>query len=85
MEVMGKPRRVKFSELSMPARVGVVLLGAVQLTLLITAQIDISRRPAEQVNGPKAVWRLVCLINFIGPLSYFRWGRCRSGAAPFDG
>jgi hypothetical protein len=68
-------RRANFSELSMPRRLGIVLLGAVQLTLLIAAQIDIQRRPAAQINGRKAVWRLVCIINIVGPLSYFRWGR----------
>lgn len=68
-------RKVKFSELSVRRRVGIVLLGAIQLTLLIAAQVDIQRRPAAEVNGSKAVWRLLCLVNFIGPLSYFRWGR----------
>jgi hypothetical protein len=68
-------KRVKFSELSVPRRVGIVVLGAIQLTLLFAAQIDIQRRPADQINGAKMMWRLVCLINFVGPLSYFRWGR----------
>jgi len=68
-------RQTKFSEFSAPQRVGIVLLGAVQVTLLIASQIDIQRRPAEQIKGRKIVWRLVCIINIIGPLSYFRWGR----------
>lgn len=72
--------RVTFSELSVPRRVGIVVLGAIQLTLLIAAQRDLQRRPADQVNGPKSIWRLVCLLNFVGPLSYFRWGR-RTGSA----
>ena len=78
-------KRVKFSELSVPKRIGVVVLGTIQLTLLLVAQIDIARRPAAEVNGPKAVWRVVCLVNFVGPLSYFRWGRRRIEAPPFDG
>jgi hypothetical protein len=68
-------RRVEFSELSGPLQIGIVLIGAAQLTLMIAAQLDIQRRPAERVNGPKTMWRLVCLLNFVGPLSYFRWGR----------
>ena len=68
-------RQPKFSELSAPQRVGIVLLGAAQVALLIASQIDIQRRPAEQIKGRKIVWRLVCIINIIGPLSYFRWGR----------
>jgi hypothetical protein len=54
-----------------------MLLAAVQLTLLAAAEIDIQRRPASQINGPKNRWRLLCLINFVGPLSYFGWGRQR--------
>lgn len=73
---MRKSRRgPRFKELSIPQRIGIVLLGAIQVSLLITAQVDIQRRPAARVNGPKAMWRLICLLNTVGPLSYFRWGR----------
>jgi hypothetical protein len=71
---MGR-QRVKFSDLPARSRARIVLLAVVQLTLLLAAEIDIQRRPASQINGPKGRWRLVCLINFVGPLSYFRWGR----------
>ncbi|WP_211877144.1 PLDc N-terminal domain-containing protein [Pseudarthrobacter albicanus] len=57
------------------ARFGTVAAAIVQLVLLIAAQRDISRRPAEQIRGSKAVWRAVTLINFIGPGSYFAFGR----------
>jgi phospholipase D-like protein len=67
----------KWSELSTPSRTGISLLGTVQFALLIAAQVDITRRSEREINGSKTVWRLVCLLNFIGPLSYFRWGRRR--------
>jgi len=51
------------------------LLTAVQVGLLLAAQIDLTRRTDEQVNGPKAAWRAVTLINFVGPLAYFAFGR----------
>ena len=57
-----------------------VVLAAVQLGLLIAAQRDIQRRPAPLVRGSKTRWRLVCLINFLGPLSYFTFGRRRESA-----
>jgi hypothetical protein len=56
-------------------RVLVVLLGVVQVSLNVAAQVDITRRPASQVRGSKIQWRLVSLINFFGPLAYFKWGR----------
>jgi hypothetical protein len=72
-----RTRNTKWSELSVPSRVGVSVLGTIQLGLLVAAQVDIQRRDAGEVNGSKALWRLVCLLNFIGPLTYFRWGRRR--------
>ena len=71
----GSHQHQRFSDLPTEKRVGISLLGAVQLALLIAAQLDIQRRPADQIRGPKLRWRLLCFINFIGPLSYFRWGR----------
>ncbi len=68
-------RGPRFSELSPPLRVAVMVLGAVQITLYLAAYIDIAKRPASAIRGSKAKWRAVCLLNTIGPLSYFRWGR----------
>jgi hypothetical protein len=65
----------KFKDLPVASRVAVVTLGVLQFALLIAAEADVQRRPAGEINGPKRRWRLLCLINFIGPLSYFRWGR----------
>ncbi|WP_427004617.1 PLDc N-terminal domain-containing protein [Pseudarthrobacter sp. H2] len=68
-------KKKSWKELSPMARFGTVAAAIVQLSLLIAAQRDISRRPAEQIRGSKAVWRAVTLINFIGPGSYFAFGR----------
>jgi len=55
--------------------------AVVQFSLLIAAQRDISRRPAEEIRGSKAFWRLATLINFVGPGSYFTLGVKRRLAA----
>jgi hypothetical protein len=67
--------RVRFSELSRRRQAGIVVLATVQLGLLVAAERDIQRRPAALIRGPKTRWRLLCLINFLGPLSYFTFGR----------
>jgi uncharacterized membrane protein YhaH (DUF805 family) len=55
----------------LPLLIPVVLI---QLALLITALVDLVRRP--QTRGPKWAWALVIiLINFIGPIIYFVAGR----------
>jgi hypothetical protein len=67
----------KWSDLSPGQRIAVLVVGAAQLALATSAWTDLARRPAAQVNGRKGVWAAVIAINWIGPLSYFRWGRRR--------
>ncbi|MEF2162625.1 PLDc N-terminal domain-containing protein, partial [Pseudomonas aeruginosa] len=49
--------------------------AVVQLGLLGAAQLDIKRRTADQLNGPRWLWASVSLINFVGPMAYFLFGR----------
>lgn len=79
---MGRPEdddlmadKKKWSDLTGAQQAGVGLLGIVQLGLLVAVQVDLTRRTDEQVNGPKAMWRAIALINLIGPLAYFAVGR----------
>jgi type II secretory pathway component PulM len=59
----------------------IIVAGAIQLVLAVTAWVDLARRPAARVRGPKPVWAVVAAANTVGSLAYFRWGRRRSGAA----
>jgi hypothetical protein len=74
-------RKKRWSELSRGEQRAVVVVGTVQVTLLLAAEWDIQRRPQEQINGPKWLWRLLSLANFVGPIAYFCCGR-RRGQAP---
>ena len=69
-----------WKEMSPASRTGTVVVGLAQIALMLAAQRDISRRPAELINGPKAAWRMAALINFIGPMGYFVFGRKRPAA-----
>ena len=57
-----------------------LLLGAAaaELSLKIAALLDIKRRPADRIRGPKALWRAAMAVNLLGPVSYFVVGRKRS-------
>ena len=70
--------RQKWSDLSDQQRVLIVAVAAAELSLKIVALVDINRRPAEQIRGPKALWRAAMAVNLLGPLSYFAVGRRRS-------
>ena len=65
----------EFKKLSPTRQAAIMAITAWNLTLIVAAQLDLQRQPAEEVRGSKALWRLACLTNTVGPLSYFRWGR----------
>ena len=64
-----------FRKLSPVKQAAIVPVTARNIALIIIAQRDLSRRPDSQLRGSKRLWRLACLPNTVGPLSYFRWGR----------
>jgi hypothetical protein len=64
----------RFKEFSPQQRNRVLALIAASLVLVAAAEVDIQRRPADQVRGRKLVWRMLCL-NALGAVGYFRWGR----------
>jgi hypothetical protein len=70
-----QPTKKRWKDLTPTQRVLVIVGAVLQLTLLALAQRDLSVRSAEQVRGPKGLWRIVTLVNFVGPLAYFCCGR----------
>jgi hypothetical protein len=72
---MSRPRPRRWSDLSRPVQVLTIIGGILQYSLLIAAQLDLHRRPAEEVRGPKSRWRALAFVSFLGPIAYFVWGR----------
>ncbi|USX54454.1 PLDc N-terminal domain-containing protein [Lentzea sp. HUAS12] len=64
-----------WKDLSEGRRRTLVLLSVVQVLLAGAAWTDLALRPDEFVRGRKKWWALAILVNFVGPLAYFRWGR----------
>jgi hypothetical protein len=55
-----------------------IAAAVAELILKIVALIDIKRRPASQIRGPKWVWAtVVTVVSSAGviPISYFAFGR----------
>jgi hypothetical protein len=67
----------RWGDLSSTQRRAVVLSGVVQLGLLAAALVDIYRRPDGEIRGPKRLWAAVAFVNYVGPISYFLFGRKR--------
>jgi hypothetical protein len=74
---MAARSKKRWSELSPEQRTGIVFAGAVQLGLLAAALADLRRRPATEIRGTKGLWAAVSLVNYVGPLAYFIFGRRR--------
>jgi hypothetical protein len=74
---MAADAKKRWADLSDSQRTLLLAAAAAELSLKITALVDIKRRPAEQIRGPKAMWRAAMAVNLIGPVSYFLIGRKR--------
>jgi hypothetical protein len=74
---LGMANKKRWSELTTAQKRAIVLSGTVQIALLAAALLDIYRRPEEEIRGNKLLWTLVSFVNFVGPISYFLFGRRR--------
>jgi len=75
----------KWSDLSEGTRRLIIVTAVVDSLLKGAALIDIKRRPASQIRGPKWLWApVVALANSAGivPISYFVFGRRRTPSQP---
>ncbi len=68
-------QRKRWNDLSDGQKTALLVAGSVQISLAVTAWVDLARRPAERVRGPKPVWAAAIAINFVGPITYFIAGR----------
>jgi len=65
----------KWSDRSKRGRTLIVAVGVVEVVLLVATLIDVKRRPAEQINGPKPMWTALAFVNIAGPIAYFSCAR----------
>ncbi len=56
-------------------RVMAVIQFMIQTGLLLAALADITRRPAEEINGDKRRWFAFLFTPYIGPIGYLMFGR----------
>jgi len=70
------PPKKRFSELGSAGKVAVLILAAISLLIIGTAQRDLQGRDEDEVRGSRTLWRVVCL-NALGAIAYLRFGRRR--------
>lgn len=72
--------RRRWSDLSDRSRRFLVIAGVAEGILKLAALVDLKRRPAEQIRGPKWVWASsLVIVGSAGvlPIFYFLIGRRR--------
>jgi hypothetical protein len=75
---MTKDKKKKtWNDFSSGQKAAMIVLGIIQLALLIAAQRDIGRRRDSEINGSKGMWRALAFVNWVGPISWFAFGRKR--------
>lgn len=62
------------STVATSAKIGLGLLGIVQVAFAFLAFWDLAWRDPKEVRGPKPAWIPAILINWIGPAAYFLVG-----------
>lgn len=67
----------RWSDLTSTQQRAIAVSAAVEVVLTTVALVDLARRPAEQVRGPKPVWALGCFVQPVGPIAYLLLGRRR--------
>ena len=74
--------RRQWSDLGEGTRRLLVSAAVVEGILKVAALIDLKRRPANQIRGPKWIWAaVVAVVSSAGvvPISYFVFGRRQPG------
>ena len=67
----------RWADLSSAQRRAIVAAGVVQNSLLVATLVDLRRRPARKIRGDKRLWTAAAFVSWIGPISYFTYGRKR--------
>jgi hypothetical protein len=67
----------RWRDLSPGQRRAIVAAGIVQNSLLVAALVDLRRRPAKKIRGDKRLWAAASFVSWVGPISYFTYGRKR--------
>jgi hypothetical protein len=67
--------RRQWRDLSPWQRTMTLVLAPVEVALTVAAAVDLARRPAGKVHGPKELWWLGIVVQPVGPVAYLTWGR----------
>lgn len=68
-------QKKKWQDMTPSQQAAVVTVGVIEVVLTTVALVDLIRRPADQVRGPKVAWALASFVQPVGPVAYLVAGR----------
>ena len=76
-------QRKHWADLPLCKKIGVIIGGAIQFSLLALGLWDVAHRRPDEVRGDRRMWAGLMFFNWIGPLAYFAYGRRDSPLCPW--
>jgi hypothetical protein len=68
-------QKKSWAGLSASQKIGIIVMGTVQMCLLVAGLWDVAHRKPEEVRGDRRFWAGFMFVNWIGPIAYFAYGR----------
>ena len=65
----------RWADLSEVQKIGIILMGTMQLGLLASGLWDLAHRTPAEVRGDRRLWAGLMFLDWIGPIAYFAYGR----------
>lgn len=71
----GKRSKKSWGDLTTGQQRAIVIAGAGEAVITLVAVRDLVRRPKALVRGPKSLWLPAFMVQPLGPVAYFLFGR----------
>jgi hypothetical protein len=68
-------QKKRWADLSAMQRIGILIGATIQFGLLAGGLWDLAHRKPDEVRGDRRFWAGFMFVNWIGPVSYFAYGR----------
>ena len=68
-------KKHSWRDLSRVQRSAILAAAAAEAVTTTAALVDLTRRPAADVRGPKALWLIGFVVQPFGPVAYWAVGR----------
>jgi hypothetical protein len=68
----------RWGDLSGLQKTGIIIGGTLQIGLLVAGLWDVAHRKPEELRGNRRFWIGFMFVDWIGPLTYFAYGRKNS-------